>query len=95
MIANPMPAAAFTTQWNGGKGEMRTQWECTGTPEQLSWGDWLVPKEPTRWAPLCGNRLANVGTKNEDTELDKVLGIVTHHAGLRQKLVIKMVRLPK
>lgn len=71
VIANPMPSAAFTTQWNGGKGEMRTQWECTGTPEQLSWGDWLVPKEPTRWAPLCGNRLANVGTKNEDTELDK------------------------
>jgi peptide/nickel transport system substrate-binding protein len=71
VVANPMPAAAFTTQWNGGKGEMRTQWECTGTPEQLSWGDWLCPKEPTRWAPLCGNRLANVGTKNEDTELEK------------------------
>ena len=38
-----MAAAAFTTQWNGGKGEMRTQWECTGAIEQLSWGAWLGP----------------------------------------------------
>jgi peptide/nickel transport system substrate-binding protein len=71
VIANPMPAAGFTTQWNGGKGEMRTQWECTGTPEQLAFGAWLVPMEPTRWAPLCANRYATVGTKFEDTELDK------------------------
>lgn len=71
VITNPMASAAFTTMWNGGKGEMRSQWECTGAIEQLSWGAWLVPQEPTRWAPLHGNRRSMIGTTREDTELDK------------------------
>ena len=70
IIINQLPAAEFNTMWVAGQGSIRTNWECTGTVEQLAWGDWLVPKEPTRWAPLCGNRKALVGTPQEDTELD-------------------------
>lgn len=71
IVLNQIPVAEFNTLWNSGQGSFHTNWESTGTIEQLAFGDWLVPKEPTRWAPLCGNRKAYIGTDKEDTELEK------------------------
>lgn len=70
IVINNMASAEFNSMWRGGQGEMRTQWECTGPPEQMAWGGWLMPQEPSRWAPLCGNRWLLRGTPKENSELD-------------------------
>ena len=40
-------------------------------PDHLLLPSWVVPDEPQRWAPLCGNMLVVQGTPKEGTERDK------------------------
>lgn len=71
IVINQMPPAEFGPLWRGGKLEVHTNWEVGDGPDHLLYPSWMVPNEPDRWAPLCGNRLMLVGTPKEDTELDK------------------------
>jgi peptide/nickel transport system substrate-binding protein len=71
IVINPMSSSEFGTNWRGGLSSIRTQWECCGPPDQLTWTPWLIPQEPSRWAPLCAGRRQMLGTPKEDTELDK------------------------
>jgi len=71
IVINQMPPADFSTTWNNGQGEFRTNWEIGNGPDHLTNATWLVPMEPSRWSPLSGNRLLLVGTEREDTETDK------------------------
>jgi len=71
IVQNPIPPAEFGTLWNAGKLEIRGGWGASDGPDLLVYPSWLVPNEPERFAPLCGNRYQQLGTDKEDTELDK------------------------
>ncbi len=71
IIINQVPPAEFGPMWRGGQGDIHTNWEVGDGPDHLLYPSWMVPNEPERWAPLCGNRLMLVGTPQEDSELDK------------------------
>ena len=71
LIINQMPPSEFGVNWDAGQLGFRTAWEVGDGPDHLLYPSWVVPNEPARWAPLCGNRLLLLGTEKEDTELDK------------------------
>jgi peptide/nickel transport system substrate-binding protein len=71
IINNPVPPAEFGQMWESGQGEIRANWGVGDGPDCLVYPSWVVPNEPARWAPLCGNRYQQLGTVKEDTELDK------------------------
>ncbi|MEN6478298.1 MAG: ABC transporter substrate-binding protein [Anaerolineales bacterium] len=71
IVNNPVPPAEFGTMWQSGQGEIRAGWGASDGPDLLVYPSWLVPNEPERFAPLCGNRYQMLGTEKEDTELDK------------------------
>ena len=71
IVINQMPPSDFGVQWNAGQLSIHTNWEVGDGPDHLLYPSWIVPNEPARWAPLCGNRLVYKGTEREDTELDK------------------------
>ncbi len=54
--------------WQSGQGDIHTNWEVGDGPNHLVYPSWMVPNEPQRWAPLCGNTLAARGTPWENTE---------------------------
>ncbi len=71
IVNNPVPDAEFGQMWTSGQGEIRANWGVGDGPDCLVYPSWVVPNEPERWAPLCGNRYQQLGTEKEDTELDK------------------------
>jgi len=71
IIINTIPPSEFGPMWQGGKGEIHGNWGIGDGPDHLVYPSWLVPNEPERWAPLCGNYLMLLGTEKEDTECDK------------------------
>ncbi|MGC9522016.1 MAG: ABC transporter substrate-binding protein [Anaerolineae bacterium] len=71
VIINQMPGAEFGVSWEAGQLSIHTNWEVGDGPDHLLYPSWIVPNEPGRWAPLCGNRLLYKGTEREDTEGEK------------------------
>jgi peptide/nickel transport system substrate-binding protein len=71
VVVNTVTPTAFDTQWQSGKLTFRTNWEVGDGPDHLLYPSWVVPNEPTRWAPLCGNLLRFAGTPTEKLETDK------------------------
>lgn len=56
--------------WESGQGDIRSNWEVGDGPDHLLYVSWVVPNEPERWAPLCGNLLAVKGTPLEFQDCD-------------------------
>jgi peptide/nickel transport system substrate-binding protein len=71
VVVNTIAPAEFGVNWDAGQLGFRTNWEVGDGPDHLLYPSWIVPNEPARWAPLCGNRLMFKGTAREDSELDK------------------------
>ncbi|GAB3401942.1 ABC transporter substrate-binding protein [Flindersiella endophytica] len=66
---NPVPASGFDDQWNQGRVMSKTAWEVstvTVAADML----WLMPMEPSRWAPLQGQFYSLRGTPDEKKQLD-------------------------
>jgi peptide/nickel transport system substrate-binding protein len=70
IIINQIPPAEFGVNWEAGQLSIHTNWEVGDGPDHLLYPSWIVPNEPARWAPLCGNRLLFKGTPREDAEAD-------------------------
>jgi peptide/nickel transport system substrate-binding protein len=70
IIINQMPPSEFGVSWEAGQLSIHTNWEVGDGPDHLLYPSWIVPNEPARWAPLCGNRMVYKGTEREDSELD-------------------------
>ena len=70
MITNQVTPTAFDEQWQSGQLTLRTNWEVGDGPDHLLYPSWVVPNEPTRWAPLCGRLLQFAGTPTEALEAD-------------------------
>ncbi|MBM7789233.1 ABC transporter substrate-binding protein [Tenggerimyces flavus] len=66
---NPVPNAAWDATWATGKLMSRTTWE-TSTVSVAADMVWMLPMEPSRWAPLQGQFYAMRGTPAETEELD-------------------------
>jgi peptide/nickel transport system substrate-binding protein len=71
VVINQVTPTAFDPDWNAGKLGFRTAWEVGDGPDHLLYPSWVVPNEPTRWAPLCGNLLRFSGTPTEKIDVDK------------------------
>jgi peptide/nickel transport system substrate-binding protein len=71
VIVNQVTPTAFDPQWGSGDLTFRTNWEVGDGPDHLLYPSWVVPNEPTRWAPLCGRLLQFAGTPTEKLETDK------------------------
>jgi peptide/nickel transport system substrate-binding protein len=65
---NPVPPEGWADQWETGRLMAHTNWEVGDGPNHLVYPQWLVPLEPTRWAPLQGQFYNVRGTPEEDTE---------------------------
>jgi ABC-type transport system substrate-binding protein len=66
---SPIAPEAFGDQWAQGKIMSNTSWETS----TLTFGAdmlWLMPMEPSRWAPLQGQFYAVRGTPTEKQQLD-------------------------
>ncbi len=70
IIVNQVTPTAFDPQWGSGDLTFRTNWEVGDGPDHLLYPSWVVPNEPTRWAPLCGRLLQFAGTPTEKLETD-------------------------
>ena len=67
---NPVPPDAFGDQWDAGALATQTAWEVGNGPDHLAQAAWLVPIEPTRWAPLEGQFFNVRGTPAETAQRD-------------------------
>jgi peptide/nickel transport system substrate-binding protein len=70
IIINQVTPTAFDPAWGTGELGLRTNWEVGDGPDHLLYPSWVVPNEPTRWAPLCGRLLQYAGTPTEKLEAD-------------------------
>jgi peptide/nickel transport system substrate-binding protein len=70
VIVNQVTPTAFDPGWQSGELTLRTNWEVGDGPDHLLYPSWVVPNEPTRWAPLCGRLLQFAGTPTEALEPD-------------------------
>ena len=64
-----MPAASYEDRWEQGQGISKTEWEAS-TVTMAADMVWLMPMEPSRWAPLQGAFYSLRGTAAEKQQLD-------------------------
>ncbi len=70
-IINPVPPTSFDPNWQNGSYMIHSNWEVSGPPNTLLGNPaWMVPIEPTRWAPLQGQMYFVRGTSAESSEAD-------------------------
>jgi peptide/nickel transport system substrate-binding protein len=67
---NPVPPEGYYDQWVVGKLMTNTNWETGDGPNCLVYPQWMVPIEPSRWAPLQGEYYNVRGTPKEDDQKD-------------------------
>ena len=70
VVVNQVTPTAFDPGWGAGDLTLRTNWEVGDGPDHLLYPSWVVPNEPTRWAPLCGRLLQFAGTPAETEQTD-------------------------
>ncbi len=58
----PVPPEGADDRWKAGKLQSQSNWEVGDGPNHLVYASWIVPDEPTRWAPLHGQMYATRGT---------------------------------
>jgi peptide/nickel transport system substrate-binding protein len=68
---DPIPPESMDPGWQSGKIMGRGDWGVGDGPNCLVFPQWIVPIEPTRWAPLEGQFYNVRGTPAEKDELDK------------------------
>ena len=68
---NPIPSTSIDQLWATGKKMTNADWGVGDGPNHLVYPQWVVPMEPTRWAPLHGNWYLVKGTTREGAEADK------------------------
>ncbi len=68
---NPIPSTSIDELWATGKKMTNADWGVGDGPNHLVYPQWVVPMEPTRWAPLHGNWYLVKGTTREGAEADK------------------------
>ncbi len=66
---NPINPTAYETLWESGKA-MTKQWECSGSMGIVISPVWMMPIEPSRWAPLEGQWYALKATGKDKQELN-------------------------
>ncbi|MET9021801.1 ABC transporter substrate-binding protein [Actinopolymorpha sp. NPDC004070] len=66
----PIAPEAYSTEWNAGKLMSNSGWGVGDGPNCLVYPQWLVPLEPSRWAPLEGQYYNVRGTPEEGKEED-------------------------
>jgi peptide/nickel transport system substrate-binding protein len=69
-VVNPVPPTSFDPNWAAGKYMANCTWGIGDGPNCLLYPQWLLPMEPTRWAPLQGAMYMAKGTKEYTTEQD-------------------------
>lgn len=69
MRRDPIPPTAFSPDWTNGQLMSHTNWEISNVGTCLVYPQWLVPLEPTRWAPLEGTWVGLTGSPKQKTEL--------------------------
>jgi peptide/nickel transport system substrate-binding protein len=67
---NPVPPTSFDQVWGTGKYMAHSAWEVGDGPNHLLYPQWLVPLEPTRWAPLEGAMANAKGTPDYTSQAD-------------------------
>jgi peptide/nickel transport system substrate-binding protein len=68
---HPVPPDSFGDYWADGTYMIHSDWEASGPVNSLlTNAAWMVPIEPSRWAPLEGQMYAVRGTPAEHQELD-------------------------
>jgi peptide/nickel transport system substrate-binding protein len=67
---NPVTPTSWDDTWAAGTRMTNADWGVGDGPNCLVYPQWLVPLEPTRWAPLEGKMYALRGTPKENTEKD-------------------------
>lgn len=68
---NPVAPTSFNNNWQNGSYMVHSNWEVSGPPNTLLGNPaWVVPIEPSRWAPLQGQMYALRGTPAEKQQLD-------------------------
>jgi peptide/nickel transport system substrate-binding protein len=67
---NPVPPTAFSTGWAAGDTMSTSDWENSASIDHLTQAAWIIPIEPSRWAPLEGQFYAVRGTSKENAEKD-------------------------
>lgn len=65
-----IPDAEVGPSWRSGREHIRGAWGVGDGPDHLVFPSWVVPDEPNRWAPLCGNFYLARGTEAARTEAD-------------------------
>jgi peptide/nickel transport system substrate-binding protein len=70
VVVNQVTPAAYSSEWSSGNLQISSDWEVGDGPDHLLYPSWIVPNDPYRWAPLCGNKLAYEGTPSENSEAD-------------------------
>jgi len=65
---NPVPPTSFGDEWQAGKYMGHSVWEVGDGPNCLLYPQWMVPIEPSRWAPLQGEMYNSRGTKAYTSE---------------------------
>ncbi|WP_020574927.1 ABC transporter substrate-binding protein [Actinopolymorpha alba] len=67
---NPVAPEGFGDQWNAGRLATQSAWEVGNGPDHLAQPAWLLPIEPSRWAPLEGQFYNVRGTPDEHAQKD-------------------------
>jgi peptide/nickel transport system substrate-binding protein len=70
VLINQIPPSEWSTRWNAGMGDFQTGWEVGDGPDHMLYPSWVIPNEPSRWAPLCGKLLEVQGTDKATSEAD-------------------------
>ncbi|SDS86967.1 ABC transporter substrate-binding protein [Microlunatus soli] len=70
MTRNPVPPQSFDDEWKTGKLMAHSNWEVANVGISLIQPMWLVPIEPSRWAPLEGQWFTQLGTGANEKESD-------------------------
>jgi peptide/nickel transport system substrate-binding protein len=65
---NPIPVDGWDPRWQAGELVSHCSWEVSSARDHLTQAAWLVPVEPSRWAPLQGQWYNVRGTPAEKEE---------------------------
>jgi peptide/nickel transport system substrate-binding protein len=68
MTRRPIAPSAWGDLWNSGTLMSHSNWGVGDGPNCLVYPQWIVPLEPSRWAPLQGNWNLLTGSPKQKTE---------------------------
>ncbi len=68
MVRVPIPPQSYSDTWNAGELMSHTNWSVGDGGTVLVYPQWLVPLDPSRWAPLQGNWNLLAGSRTQKSE---------------------------